>query len=156
LDSDGTAAVYSTWLGGGDADFGEAITVLPQGSAYVTGSTRSLAFPTADPFQAVKGDGNEFDAFVVRIEPASLDPRIDSVEWIDKKLFVSGENFDFGAKIQIGGKKIRTENDLSNPTTTLFSRLARKRITPGETVSLRVKNTDGRESNEITFTRPIQ
>jgi hypothetical protein len=158
LSADGTDALYSTLVGGGDTDLGEAITVLPQGIIYATGSTRSLGFPTANPFQAAKGGGNEFDSFVVRIDPTSLDPHIDSIQLVDKNLFIYGENFDFGAKILIDGKKAPTENDVTEPSTTLFSKAARKRILNGEadTVTLQVRNSDGTLSNEVTFTRPAQ
>jgi Beta-propeller repeat len=158
LSTDGTAVLYSTLVGGGDTDLGEAITVLPQGVIYATGSTRSLGFPTANPLQAARGGGNEFDAFVVRIDPTSFDPRIDSVQVVDKSLFIYGENFDFGAKILIDGKKAPTENDVNEPATTLFSNAARKRIINGEadTVTLQVRNSDGKLSNEFIFTRPAQ
>jgi hypothetical protein len=157
LNADGTGLIYSTLVGGGDTDLGEAITVLPQGVIYATGATRSLGFPTANPLQAARS-GDEFDAFVVRVDPTSLDPRIDSVQWGDKNLFIYGENFGFGAKILVDGKKAATENDVSEPTTILFSKSAWKGIANGEvdTVTLQVRNTDGRLSNEVTFTRPAQ
>jgi hypothetical protein len=157
LNADGTGLIYSTLVGGGDTDLGEAITVLPQGVIYATGATRSLGFPMANPLQAARS-GDEFDAFVVRVDPTSLDPRIDSVQWGDKNLFIYGENFDFGAKILVDGKKAATENDVSKPTTILFSKSAWKGIANGEvdTVTLQVRNTDGRQSNEVTFTRPAQ
>ncbi len=58
---------YSTYLGGSDADFGNAIAVDASGNAYVTGSTRSLNFPTKNPMQASLAGGS--DVFVTKLDP---------------------------------------------------------------------------------------
>ena len=51
LDSTGSTLLYSTYLGGVDGDFGNAITIDSAGNAYVTGRTHSDNFPTtADAF----------------------------------------------------------------------------------------------------------
>src|SRR5262249_33156845 len=66
LSADGSTLVYSTYLGGSDADSGNGIAVDPApGAALVTGATASTAFPTANPLQANKGSGA--DAFVARL-----------------------------------------------------------------------------------------
>jgi hypothetical protein len=52
LNAAGSALVYSTYLGGGDAEFGQAIAVDASGNAYVTGYTYSTDFPTVNPLQA--------------------------------------------------------------------------------------------------------
>lgn len=49
LSADGSAIVYSTYLGGSFADFGLAIAVDALGSAYLTGETQSDNFPTVSP-----------------------------------------------------------------------------------------------------------
>ena len=56
LNPTGTALVYSTYLGGSDADFGGfAIAVDASGNAYIGGSTRSSDFPTTPgAFQTTK------------------------------------------------------------------------------------------------------
>jgi hypothetical protein len=46
LNPEGTAAVYSTFLGGSSSDLGAAIAVDSARSAYVAGSTNSPDFPT--------------------------------------------------------------------------------------------------------------
>ena len=46
LTADGSALVYSTYLGGSADDFGWDIAVDASGRAYVTGHTRSPNFPT--------------------------------------------------------------------------------------------------------------
>src|SRR5262249_2132772 len=57
LKADGSAFVYSTYLGGGLSDVGKAIAVDKAGAAYVTGRTQSLNFPTTEGvFQRVGGE----------------------------------------------------------------------------------------------------
>jgi hypothetical protein len=67
LKPDGTGLVYSTFLGGGGFDSGEAITVDSSGSAYVTGQTLSSNFPiTPTAFSSSQGKS---DAFVTKFTP---------------------------------------------------------------------------------------
>jgi len=66
----GSTLLYSTYLGGGDDDYGNAIAVDAAGSAVVTGNTRSVNFPTYSPFQPVIGASNGFDAFLTKLNPA--------------------------------------------------------------------------------------
>jgi len=57
---------YSTYLGGNGTDTGRGIAVC-QREAYVTGSTSSTNFPTADPVQSTYGGGGD-DAFVTQLK----------------------------------------------------------------------------------------
>ncbi len=66
LNEDGSALVYSTYLGGSGSDVGRGITVDQEGNAYVTGFTSSTNFPTKNPFQGTFGGGGD-DAFVSKI-----------------------------------------------------------------------------------------
>ncbi|MET0622577.1 MAG: SBBP repeat-containing protein, partial [Pyrinomonadaceae bacterium] len=59
--------VYSSYLGGIDADQGVAVAVDSAGSAYVVGTTVSADFPVAGGFQPVKSGSN--DAFVLKLSP---------------------------------------------------------------------------------------
>jgi len=61
-------AVYSTYLGGGDAESGEGIAADSGGHAYVAGSTASSNFPTAGAAQAALGGST--DAFLAKLNPA--------------------------------------------------------------------------------------
>jgi len=61
--------LYSTYLGGNGNDRGHGIAVDSSGSAYITGSTRSSNFPTANAVQTGFSDGT-FDAFVTKLNPA--------------------------------------------------------------------------------------
>jgi hypothetical protein len=72
LHSTGAVLVYSTYLGGVDADSGQGIALDANANAYVAGSTASKDFPiTAGAFQPVFSDAlNRFpvpDAFVAKI-----------------------------------------------------------------------------------------
>jgi hypothetical protein len=68
LASNGSALVYSTYLGGNGFDRGFGIAVDPVGNAYLTGDTTSTNFPTVDPLQP--GFGGVFDAFVAKLNTA--------------------------------------------------------------------------------------
>jgi len=52
INSNGSALVYSTYLGGNNLDWGQAITVDLAGNAYITGSTKSPDFPVLNPLQS--------------------------------------------------------------------------------------------------------
>ncbi len=64
---DGSALIYSTYIGGTGIDFGTAVTLDSSGNAYVTGSTQSTDFPTMNPFQL--GNDGLYDAFVTEVSP---------------------------------------------------------------------------------------
>lgn len=65
LNAQGSALVYSTYLGGKGADAAYALAVDSAGAAYVTGQTRSDNFPTVSPLQPhLRGQS---DAFVAKI-----------------------------------------------------------------------------------------
>jgi hypothetical protein len=55
---------YSTLIGGSNTDRGFAPAIDRHGRAYLTGTTRSLDFPTEDPQQP--SSGGNFDAFITR------------------------------------------------------------------------------------------
>jgi len=65
LNSAGTALIYSTYLGGSGDEHANAIAVDASGYAYVTGSTVSTNFPTANGPQLNFGGGS--DAFVTKL-----------------------------------------------------------------------------------------
>jgi hypothetical protein len=81
LQSDGTGFIYLTYLGGSGRDAGKRIAVDLEGNAYVTGSTCSADFPTANAVQtSLRGNGTGgvagwplpfggCDAFVTKLDP---------------------------------------------------------------------------------------
>ncbi len=66
LSADGTALIYSTFIGGSGGDASDGIAVDAFGHAYVTGATSSTDFPTVNPIQATYG-GGESDTFVTKL-----------------------------------------------------------------------------------------
>jgi HYDIN/CFA65/VesB-like, Ig-like domain/Beta-propeller repeat/Cep192 domain 4 len=64
----GDSLIYSTYLGGSQADIGQAIAIDSSGDAYVTGYTFSSDFPTQNAFQS--GNAGGADIFVTELNPA--------------------------------------------------------------------------------------
>jgi hypothetical protein len=68
LNPDGTALVYSTYLGGSDVQVGRAIALDGEDNAYVTGVTYSTDFPvTSGAFQTSSGSVTGGTAFVTKL-----------------------------------------------------------------------------------------
>ena len=65
LNNLGQVLVYSSYLGGSGADFGQGIAVDSSGNAYVTGTTQSTSFPVVNAFQSINNGGQ--DAFVSKV-----------------------------------------------------------------------------------------
>ncbi|HXF39527.1 MAG TPA: SBBP repeat-containing protein [Blastocatellia bacterium] len=78
-----------------------------------------------------------------------LAPSVNGVTKQGKKLFVTGQNFDDGAKVYINGEKQKSANDETSPSTSLIAKKAGKLIQPGDKVT--VHNSDGTVSNEFTY-----
>lgn len=70
LNPNGSALVYSTYLGGSNQDQGNGIAVDSGGNAYVAGTTSSSDFPTSNAFQGTFGGGG--DAFVAKLSAAAV------------------------------------------------------------------------------------
>jgi len=66
----GESLIYSTYLGGDSYELGWGIEVDAGGRAWVAGWTRSLNFPTQDPYQTHQ---DTTDVFVVEFNPAGDD-----------------------------------------------------------------------------------
>ena len=85
----------------------------------------------------------------------STPPEVFNAAVSGKQLLVLGQDFSAGAVLLMDGEKQKkTGNDESNPTSLLIARKSGKKITPGQTVVLQVRNPDGQVSNEFSFTRP--
>jgi hypothetical protein len=79
LNASGNSLIYSTFFGGSDFDFGQAIATDNNGNAYVIGSTSSNNFPTSNPIQPNSGLGSCgigqsscSDLFIVKLADVGL------------------------------------------------------------------------------------
>jgi hypothetical protein len=92
----GTALVYSTYLGGGGRDGGYGIAVNGSGNAYVTGSTDSASFPGvgSGSIQRFNGGGTA-DAFVTKLGAQGVG--------IAFSTFLGGSGSDTGFGIAVDG-----------------------------------------------------
>jgi hypothetical protein len=151
--------IYGSYLGGGQVDYGRSAAIDARGNIYVAGMSKSSGWPTRNPAQSSLG--GDWDAVLARFTITqgeggpSLLPKITGASINGKKLFVTGENFDLGASIIINDvKQKKVSNDLDRPSTLLIAKKAGKKIPAGDTVSLKVRNADGTESEAFSFTRP--
>jgi YVTN family beta-propeller protein len=114
LDPSGSALAYSTYLGGTGDDDGDAVVVDANGSAYVTGSSKSTDFPTtAGALQPIWPGGLNSAAFVTKLNPTGTA--------LVYSTYLDGTGDDQGRGIAIdasGNAYIAGETDSTNfPTT---------------------------------------
>lgn len=81
-------------------------------------------------------------------------PEITGAQANAKKLFVFGHNFAMGAVVEVNGNEQGTLNDDNDPTGFLRCKKAAKKIAPGSTAILTVRNPDGSVSAPFSFSRP--
>jgi hypothetical protein len=92
LSPNGSALVYSTYLGGSNNDRGADIALDFNGNAVVVGTTASANFPTKNGVQPAYGGGDS-DAFVTRLGPRG--------QTILFSTFLGGSGEDIGARITV-------------------------------------------------------
>jgi len=93
LNESGSRLVYSTFLGGGNTDAGLGIAVDEEGTAYVTGNTASVAFPTTPGAFDQTFNGFARDAFVTKLNRSG--------SRLVYSTFLGGSNTDEGRAIAI-------------------------------------------------------
>jgi hypothetical protein len=81
-------------------------------------------------------------------------PTISSIEIIGKHLYVNGDNFKEGAKVELNSSDIKTNNE-EDFSHRLRCKKAGKTIARGQTVSIRVRNPGDIRSDLIFWTRPL-
>jgi hypothetical protein len=92
LKPDGSALVFSTYLGGSDADSGHAVALDSSGNAYLTGTTLSVNFPTTQgALQPASGGAS--DAFVAKVDSAGAR--------LIFSTYLGGSSFDRGVAIGV-------------------------------------------------------
>lgn len=87
----GTGIAYSTYLGGRGTDQAAGLAVDAVGNAYITGTTTSADFPTANPVQTALAGGA--DAFVTKITPDG--------SALSYSTYLGGTGNDFGNRIAV-------------------------------------------------------
>lgn len=65
IEPDGSALVFSSYVGGSAGDWGTAIALDAPGNVYLTGYTASQDFPVANAIQPTYG-GGQYDAFAAK------------------------------------------------------------------------------------------
>jgi len=106
FDPSGSTLLYSTFLGGSDADFAKGLALDSQGNAYVAGWTRSVDFPVVNAFQTVYGGATDgallkiTDTSVVSSSPVSVSPGRVAFQYVQggnlpsaQTIVVSGPSF---------------------------------------------------------------
>ena len=94
LNANGTALIYSTYLGGTDYDDPRGIAIDSAGNAYVTGETASIDFPTtAGSFQPTHH--GDYDIFVTKLNASGAA--------LVYSTFVGGTLVDDGERIAVDG-----------------------------------------------------
>jgi hypothetical protein len=146
LNPSGTALEFSTYLGGSGTDSGFGIVASTSNSAYAIGLTGSGDFATMDPIQPGFGGGTS-DVFMVRIR---LGPTITGAEIKGKHLNITESGFEQGAVILMDGAQQKT---LFKSGSSLRGKKVGRKINPGQTVRLQVRNPDGTVSSDFSFTR---
>jgi len=100
LDASGASLIYSTFLGGGGTDAGNAIAIGASGFAYVTGTTLSGDFPTTTgAYQTMFNGGSSSgasDAFI-----AKLDITVTSTPSLIYSTYLGGGDSDNGNGIAV-------------------------------------------------------
>jgi hypothetical protein len=149
ISATGATLDYATYLGGSNTDAVFGVAVDSAGNASVIGVTDSTDFTTANPLQPVNGGGVS-DVFIARIKPG---PAISNVSIQGKHVIVTGSGFERGAVILLDGEQQKT---VFKSGTSLKGKKVGRKITPGETVLLQVRNPDGVTSAEFSFRRATQ
>ena len=133
LKADGSALIYSTYLGGTDFDRGAGIAVDVSGSAYIVGTTISSDFPTVNAMQpryaggethAVAGAPSNSlergDAFITKISPGGKSLAYSTYFGGTKGEEALGIGLDAQGAAYIGGATRSPDLPLVNPVRSSF------------------------------------
>ena len=93
INPEGSALLYSTYLGGNGHEYWVYLDVDEQGSAYVTGRTAAADFPTVNALQEALAGG--WDAFVAKLAPDGLT--------LLYSTYLGGSGDDWGEGIAVDG-----------------------------------------------------
>lgn len=104
---------------------------------------------SGDAVQALSG------VFTITGDGSAALPEITSATVNGKKLFVFGQNFTMGAVVEVNGNEVGTENDGDDPSHFLRCKKGAKKIAPGSTGIIVVRNPDGTLSQPFSVARPL-
>ena len=95
INPEGTALVYSTYVGGSGDDYGTALALDSTGAAYVTGNTSSANYPvTANVKQtAISG---KIDAFITKLSPGGGS--------LSYSTYLGGKQNDYATSVAVDSK----------------------------------------------------
>jgi beta-propeller repeat-containing protein len=103
LKGDGSALVFSTYLGGSRGDAPQDLAVDGDGNIYVIGVTGSLDFPTADPLQAANAGYSDPNAFNSNIAYDAFVTKFNANGALIYSTYFGGSSNDFGRSISLDG-----------------------------------------------------
>ena len=95
LNANGTALVYSTYLGGSSNDHGTSIALDGSGDAYITGGTYSTDFPTTAGAYQTTFPGSGGTTFLTKLNPTGTA--------LVYSTFLGGSNGGLGFSIAVNG-----------------------------------------------------
>jgi hypothetical protein len=145
---DGSALVYSTYLGGAAMDTATAIAVDDAGNASIAGISASQDFPTS------RQAHTPYDTFVLKLGavPATTPPYVVTVESIRKpgkpeRIKIVGQNFQVGIQVFVGEDATPWSPAKRKSDGTLILRQVEGRLPAGAPTRIRLVNPDGGEAN---------
>ena len=147
---------FSTYIGGSGADTALSVGLDKNGAIFVTGVTDSKDFLTVSPL--VRNNSGGQDIFIAKIDPNANPTRPVLLQAVTsgKHLILYGQGFDPGAVLRVNDEPVKTRNEDPDPTQILFAKKAAKRIGAGQTVQLQIENPDGKRTNFLFFTKPVE
>ncbi|MEM3001991.1 MAG: SBBP repeat-containing protein, partial [Candidatus Nitrosocaldus sp.] len=104
--SGANSLVYSTYLGGGDDDYGYGIAVDSNGNAYVTGGTYSTDFPIKNAYQG--SNAGEYEAFVTKLSSGGNS--------LIYSTYLGGSSYDYSYGIAVDSNGNAYVTGLTNST----------------------------------------
>lgn len=98
--------------------------------------------------RARTGPSSNVSAATIQSESA---PKILNVRRDGKRLLVSGESFQMGAKIVVNGEPQKTRNDADNPSALLIAKKAGKHLPADAVITIQVENPAASKSDPFAF-----